>query len=143
MEESVTKEWKKINVRLGAEEAKGRIDIRYRTAAGKHIIIELKKYDVKVSATVLLEQIDKYRRALEKCLAKAYPGRPQIIETICLLGSPPLPREREKANREILRAVDARYITYDELIRQTRDSYRDYLKQQKEITRIQGLIDSL
>jgi hypothetical protein len=52
-------------------------------------------------------------------------------------------REREKANREILRAVDARYITYDELIRQTRDSYRDYLKQQKEITRIQGLIDSL
>ncbi len=43
MEQSVTKEWKKIDAGLTKEEARGRIDIGYRTAAGKHIIIELEK----------------------------------------------------------------------------------------------------
>lgn len=143
MEEAVDKEWKKVNADLTPEEKKGRIDIRYRTAAGKHIIIELKKYDKEVTATKLVEQIDKYRRALEKCLARLYPGETPIIEIICILGSPPKPKGREKMNRDILKAADARYITYDELIRETRDSYRGYLDKQKEISRIQALINSL
>jgi hypothetical protein len=143
MEESVVREWKKLNAKLTREEKKGRIDIRYRTAAGKHIIIELKKYNRSVTVTELVEQITKYRRALEKCVEKAFPGKPQIIEAICILGSAPMPQDEDKRNREILRAADARYITYDELIQQTRDSYRDYLEKQKEISRIQSLIDTL
>jgi hypothetical protein len=76
-------------------------------------------------------------------LAKAYPGEPFVIETICVLGAPPKPKNREKQNQEMLKAADARYITYDQLIRQTRDSYRDYLQKQKEISRIQELIEQL
>jgi Histidine kinase-, DNA gyrase B-, and HSP90-like ATPase len=143
MEQSVKKEWKKLNAELSKDEKKARIDIRYRTAAGKHIIIELKRYNRSVSVTELVEQITKYRRALEKCLQKAFPGKPHIIEIICILGSPPLPQDEDKRNRDILRAADARYITYDELIQQTRESYRDYLDKQKEISRIQALIEKL
>ena len=143
MEEAVDKEWGKINAKLSKDEKAGRFDIKYRTAAGKHIIIELKKYSRQVTATELVEQIDKYRRALEKCLNKIYPGKPYIIEVICLLGSKPKPEDRDKMNRQILAAADARYITYDELIQQTRDSYRDYLDKNKEISRIQTLIASL
>ncbi|MDQ3256747.1 MAG: hypothetical protein M3R15_23120, partial [Acidobacteriota bacterium] len=64
------------------------------------------------------------------------------IEAICIVGSAPKPVEEEEANRNILAGVNARYITYDELIQQTRDSYRDYLDKQKDITRIQTLISS-
>jgi len=70
MEESVTKEWKKLDAGLTTEEKKGRVDIRYRTAAGKQIIIELKKYDRKVKTEDLSTQIRKYKSALEKCLKK-------------------------------------------------------------------------
>lgn len=143
MEENVKKEWGKIDVKLSKEEKAGRFDIRYRTAAGKHIIIELKKYDRSVTATELVEQIDKYRRALEKCLDKSQPGKPRIIEIICILGSKPQPEDRDKMNREILKAADARYILYDELIQQTRESYQEYLDKQKEISRIRLLLDSL
>lgn len=143
IEQAVTKEFGKIDAKLTGEEKSGRIDIRYRTAAGKHIIIELKKYDREVTVTELIEQIEKYRSALDKCLQKIYPDGQHIIEIICILGSKPNPKNRDKVNRDMLKTIDARYITYDELIRQTRDSYREYLDSQKKISRIQELVDSI
>ncbi|MGD1156402.1 MAG: ATP-binding protein [Terriglobia bacterium] len=143
MEESVTREWKGLDAGLTEEEKAGRLDIRYRTAALKHIIIELKKYNRKVRVAELVEQVQKYQRALEKCLRKAYPNDPHIIESICILGSAPEPEDQDKQNRAVLKAIDARYITYDELIRQTRDSYREYLDKEKEISRIQQVIENL
>ena len=38
-------------------------------------------------------------------------------------------------------SVQARYITYDQLIRQTRESYSDYLKKSEKLSRIQQLVD--
>jgi hypothetical protein len=143
IEQAVTKEFGKIDAKLKKEEKSGRVDIRYRTAAGKHIIIELKKYDREVTVTELIEQIEKYRSALEKCLQKTYPDDQHIIEIICILGDKPNPKNRDKINRDMLKTIDARYITYDQLIRLTRDSYRDYLDKEKKIGRIQKLIDSI
>lgn len=143
IEQAVVSEWKKLDAKLSTAEKRGRIDIRYRTAAGKHIIIELKRYARKVTATELVDQIRKYKGALEKCLRKVYPDRPIEIEVICILGDRPEPRDDDSGNRKMLEAVKARYITYDQLIQQTRDSYRDYLAKEKEISRIQELIESL
>ncbi len=144
MEESVTKEWKKLDAGLTLDEARGRIDIRYRTAAGKHIIIELKKYDRKVQAEELSTQVRKYQSALRKCLTKAYPDEKEpSIETICILGSPPEPADQDKQNRDLLAASQTRYITYDQLIRQTRESYSDYLKTNEKLSRIQKLVERI
>jgi len=143
IEQAVVSEWKKLDAKLSTAEKRGRIDIRYRTAVGKHIIIELKRYARKVTATELVDQIRKYKGALEKCLRKVYPDRPIEIEVICILGDRPEPRDDDSGNRKMLEAVKARYITYDQLIQQTRDSYRDYLAKEKEISRIQELIESL
>lgn len=144
MEESVTKEWKKLNADLTTDEKRGRIDIRYRTAAGKHIIIELKKYDRAVSAEELSTQVRKYQTALRKCLVKAYPDEKEhAIETICLLGSPPLPIDQTKENQALLAASQTRYITYDQLIRQTRESYADYLEKNTKLSRIQKLVERI
>ena len=43
IEEQVAKEFEQLDTKLTPEEKKGRVDIRYRTAASKNIIIELKK----------------------------------------------------------------------------------------------------
>jgi hypothetical protein len=129
---------------LTQEEKRGRLDIRYRTAAGKHIIVELKKYDRKVRTEALVAQIRKYKAALEKCLAKAYPDKATpSIEAICILGSRPEPVNKDEENRRMLATIGARYITYDQLIRQTRESYADYLDKTEQLSRIQKLIDKI
>jgi hypothetical protein len=141
-EQSVTREWKKLDAKLTQAEKRGRVDIRYRTAAGKHIIIELKKYDREIRTEDLIIQVRKYQDALRKCLEKDTPDDPNLlIETICIVGSKPQPAYDDKRNRELLASVQARYITYDQLIRQTRDSYSDYLKKSEKLSRIQQLVD--
>lgn len=144
MEQSVTKEWKKLDAKLSTDEKRGRIDIRYRTAAGKHIIIELKKYDRAVKTEELTIQIRKYRSALEKCLDKAYPGGVKHqIEVICVVGNRPEPADADEQNRAMLAALGARYITYDHLIRQTRESYADYLTTNQKLSRILKLVEKI
>ncbi|MDH4163621.1 MAG: ATP-binding protein [Nitrospirota bacterium] len=144
MEEAVTKDWKKLDAGLTKEEKRGRIDIRYRTAAGKHIILELKKYDRKVQIEELTAQVRKYMTALEKCLAKAYPDvKRHSIETICILGDRPEPTDYDDNNRRMLEVLGARYITYEQLIRQTRESYADYLDKNQKISRIQQLVNQI
>jgi len=50
---------------------------------------------------------------------KAYPDNDKhIIEAIFILGNRPEPTDRDEENRKMLDAVGARYMTYDELIRQ-------------------------
>lgn len=143
IEETMKKEFGKITEKLTPEEKAARLDIRYRTAAGKHIIIELKKYDVKIKNSVLLDQITKYRNALEKCLKQKLPGKEHLIEIICILGSPPLPINQDERNRRVLDGYGARYITYDELIEETKRSYKDYLEKQHEIDKIQEILKDI
>ena len=143
MEKSVMTEFRKVDAKLTPEEKAARLDIRYRTAAGKHIIIELKKYSASVTTTGLIDQVRKYRGALEKCLKAAYPGKSQVIEVVCILGAAPQPIDQDERNRKMLAVIDARYMTYDELIRETRDDYRDYLDAQKKIRRIEKLVESI
>ncbi len=143
VEESVTKEWKKVDGGLTKEEKRGRVDIRYRTAAKKHIIIELKKYDRKVRTEDLSVQVRKYKAALTKVLSKVYPDEEPIIEAICIVGERPEPQDRDAENRAILAASGARYITYDQLITQTRESYSDYLKVNEKLSRIFQVVQQI
>lgn len=141
MEETFKKEFAKVH--LTREEKRARVDIRYKTAAGKHIIIELKKYNAVVKASALIGQVQKYKTALLKCLRKVYGVRTPPFEIICILGSPPTPAEDDEANRKGLEVHGARYITYDNLITNTLHSYDSYLQREKEAQRIRTLIKDL
>ena len=143
IEQSVTKEFKKVTDKLTKEEKAGRIDIRYRTAAGKHIIIELKKGDRKVSAIELTQQAGKYRSALSKCLKTTDPDVDHVIEVICLVGSVPSPPAELERVEQMLKSESARFITYDYLVQQARKSYADYLDASKSFSRIQDTIDQI
>jgi hypothetical protein len=143
MEALIGKEWAKIDAKLTSDEKKGRIDIFYKTVAGKHIIIELKAYGVKPKISKLIDQVQKYDGAVRKIAKLCDPLREPLVETICILGHPPQPSDKDKQNRDLLRAVDARYVLYDELIQQTRESYRDYLLAHEKIGRIRELVTRL
>ncbi|MCX6346082.1 MAG: ATP-binding protein [Armatimonadetes bacterium] len=143
IEEKVTTEFGKISAGLTKEEANGRVDIRYKTAYGKHVIIELKKYGYKVNAHDLAKQVGKYNSALKKCLAERFPGVPQVIECICIIGEKPQPHDDPEKVTRILRAEDARFVTYDGLIQQTQDNYRQYLEVSEKMSKFRDLVDSI
>lgn len=140
IEQSVTREFASINAGLTEEERRGRIDIKYRTAAGKHVIIELKKYERVVTMTELLDQVRKYRTALRKCL-KVMNRENESIETICILGQPP--SDEAEYDDNPLKTLEARIIYYDHLIEDSLRSYGDYLQTQQEVTKIRRIIDRL
>jgi hypothetical protein len=141
IEQRVANEIEAIEARLTNGERRGRIDIRYRTAAGKHIIIELKKYNRTVTVPELIDQIGKYKTGLEKVLSTHHPEEKNLIEIIIILGDHP---RSDGANAErVLAEYSARYILYDALIQDTLESYNDYLEKQREVNELASLLDRL
>jgi hypothetical protein len=142
IEERVTKEFEKITEKLTEPEKKARWDIKYRTAAGKHIIIEMKRYSVSVTIGQLLDQLGKYRTALLKCLEANFPEEPRAVECIAVLGQPPdnvAPDEVDQA----LRSINARAKTYDDLINGALKSYGEYLEKHAQVGKLADLIERL
>lgn len=140
MEETVKKEFDKVADKLSDEEKKARIDIRYQTVAGKHVIIELKRYSVPTNIYELLAQMKKYKNALQKCLPRfgdAYNN--MAIETISITGKRPRTDDVDR----LLIADGARWMTYDDLIENALNSYQDYLKAEKRISELVQIIESI
>lgn len=141
MEKAFKTEFDKT-ARLTEEEAKARFDIGYRTAAGKHVIVELKKFGAQVNIYDLMKQVDKYKSAVQKCLDEQFQDeRTKEIEIVCLLEKPPTPKNQDVTNRRRLWEVNARYVTYGDLITRAQKSYGEYLEKQKEVSQLISLID--
>ena len=67
----IEKSFKKIfqTAKLTDNEKFGRVDIRFKRMGGLHIVVELKKPDRVVSLPELIQQVGKYRSAMQKGLA--------------------------------------------------------------------------
>jgi histidine kinase/DNA gyrase B/HSP90-like ATPase len=132
---------------LKGDSKKARIDIGYRTASGKHVIIELKRASVAVPLDDLIKQIRKYRDGakiiLEKTIYKDWP-----IEIICLVGKPP-PEWKDgsgtgkKGVIEGLKTVDARIVFYDELLTNAQQAYADYLDAHAKLDKLAGVFEAI
>lgn len=123
----------------------GRIDIGYRTANGKHVIVELKRASVAVPVDELMAQIRKYRDGARKILEKtAYKGWP--IEIICLLGKEPPEYKAATGAQgvaETLKTVDARIVFYDELLTNAQKAYADYLDAHIKVDKLWGVFEAI
>ncbi len=140
-EETVTKELEKVQ--LTKEEAEGRIDIRYATAAGKHIVVELKKADVSVDVFALARQLSKYREAMLKVLAQQFQIDNPEVELIAVLGKRPTGPSDPAVLEATLRPYNARWVTYNQLIDEALASYQDYLDANERVSRLQEVLDKL
>lgn len=132
---------------LSEDEKKGRIDIGYRTIAGKHVIIELKRASVAVPLDDLVKQVRKYRDGARKVLEKtSYKEWP--IEIICLVGAPP-PEYKDalgtgpKGVADALKNVDARIVFYDQLLDSAQQAYAEYLEAHKKKDKLWGVFAAI
>lgn len=147
IERTLSEELKKID----PNETKGaRLDIEYKTISGKHIIIEMKKPDIRPPIEILQKQGRKYVKAVrqwyrdhpDRCPTQ---GQIPTIEIIFLLGKvhKPVDEEDQAYHDDILKALSAKIMTYGDLITQTRQTYSDYIQCQSESQRLKNIIDKI
>lgn len=145
MEKRVGTIFREVAAGLSEEEKNARLDIKYRKTAGKHVIIELKRPDRSVSVHELGKQIEKYRSGLMKALEEA--GTPhEPFEFVCLMGKPPSEwnnPDGKSVVENILKAQNARYVNYDELLKNSYQAYSDYLGQAKVVEGLGKVIGAI
>lgn len=143
METRIGTAFKEVTDKLTQEEKDARIDIGYRTAGGKHIIIELKRFNpsYKIDPFILASQVDKYYNALKKCLEAKGELNPHI-ETICIIGELKTGHNREKYDQQ-LAPFNGRIYPYDQLIEESLNSYQEYLEKEKIVGKLKTLLDEI
>jgi hypothetical protein len=131
---------------LTKKEKNGRIDIGYRTVAGKHIIVELKRPSRNVTLEDLWNQGRKYCKKLKKILAKNKDNDPDI-EVIFILGTSCKIKDAENHD-EYKRIMDSisigsRIVYYQNLVESAKAAYAEYLDKAQEADRIWKIVDSI
>lgn len=127
------------------KEKLGRVDIAYRTTAGKHIIVELKRVKRKMKLLDLQEQGQTYVDKLKKILLAQGDATPNI-EVVFVLGEP---IDEEGNNPERLKSSMAaispgsRIVHYDSLIRGAQEAYSEFLKKSKQLDKLEGIVDRI
>jgi hypothetical protein len=146
MEQSVQKAFDEIDAGLTEDEKKGRLDIKYATTSGKHVIIELKRASVVVSTPDVMRQLSKYRSGLGKLLEKQNRGN-EPIDCVCVVGQELRDWKDERNGRDestrALATKNIRVVLYDELVEHAYRAYRKFMDHKQERGRVLKLIDSI
>ena len=139
MEKVVDRDWKKKGAKLTPAQARGRYDIKVLTTAGQHVIIELKKSTARPDFSTLLQQMTKYRETLGQVLATKLNRINPSIRVVGLVGERPDDVNMETQER-MLAVINGSVITYDELIGEARERYRDYLDANQTASRLNDIL---
>ncbi|WP_203230045.1 ATP-binding protein [Azotobacter chroococcum] len=127
------------------KEELGRVDIAYRTNAGKHIIVELKKAGRKMRLLELQEQGQTYVDKLRKILAQMGRTSPDI-EVVFVLGKTV---DEETSNPERLKSsmaaisLGSRIRHYDELIQGAQEAYSAYIEKTKKLDKLEDIVNGI
>ncbi len=121
------------NVNLTPAEKAARLDICFKNFAGKTVIVELKRYNRKVSIGELVQQVVKYSQAIEKCLISRGESA-KNYEIIVVLGQ--VLEENADLVEKTLAPAQARIVYYDKLISDAQNAYKSYFDRHDELNDI-------
>lgn len=145
VEQAFKTQFETIDAGLTQEELDARLDIRYKKASNKHLIIELKKGDRTVKSQEITAQVYKYFSATKKVMATL--DQPEPFEIIVLLGNhldgKHYDEDVYQATKEALKAYHCRIMYYDELLRNAQNLYSDFLEQNKNLSTLSDIINEL
>lgn len=145
IEQILKKDYKEFDPKLSDAESKGRVDIRYRTNAGEHIIVELKRAKRRLHLSELVEQGPKYKNALHKCLT-AQGIKSPYISIVFVVGEDLYEAEDQDGPAMIekaLAAFNGRVIHYETLISRAQAAYADFLAGSAKADHIDKILKKL
>ena len=146
IEKTLKTDYRDFSSTLTEEESKGRMDIRYRTSVGKHIIVELKKADRSMSLVDLMDQGQKYYSGLKKCLHNFGKKNPEI-EIVFVLGRP-VKEQGETAFepthvQDALRTIKSRTVFYNEMIENAQKAYAEFIEHTKTMDSLDDILSKI
>ena len=145
MEKTMKNLFDGINAKMSPAVRESRVDIKYREASGRHIIIELKRASRVVDTNELLEQVTKYRDGIQAQLIAA--GRSdEPFEIVVLVGKPLsdwTSDEKRETSRRMLELQKTRIMQYDEVIVGSLARYREYLEREAKANKIARIVASV
>lgn len=126
---------------------RGRVDIRYATSGGEHVVVELKRYDVSTDIDDLKKQGGRYAVALQKALQQQGHEDPRV-EVVFVLGRPPrvtmtTPQSDDAYIDASLRQIGGRIVYYDALIENALKQYDEYLNASAQARDLEELLASI
>ena len=134
-----------IDAGLTPTEKDARLDIRYKKASNKHLIIELKRGNRVVKSDELFGQVKKYFTATTKIMETHNMSEP--FEIIVLLGQHLDGNDFNETVYEqtklSLKAFNCRIMYYNELLRNAENLYSDFLEKNKGLSTLNNLIREL
>jgi hypothetical protein len=136
-------EWMRVDYLKQGDEAAGRLDLKCVRAAGKHILIDLKRPDYEPTLSEIQSQAAEYNESLETMLRKQ--GRTDdATEIVIVVGHMPDPED--DSNQRSLRTLDlenGRVMQYDNMLAETRELYEAYIENRTEAGRVSRLINEI
>ena len=145
VEKSFRKLFDGVSAELTEDELKARLDIKYKKASSKHVIIELKRSERVVTKAEAYKQIEKYCSATENLLHETGDRTP--FEIIMLLGKPvenlDLASSEYQRFLNSLKPLNARIMYYSELLRNAEVLYRDFLVAHEDAASLSNLIEEI
>lgn len=127
---------------IGGGDAADRLDIKYRTTGSSHVIVELKRAGRTVSTPELIAQTEKYRAPVSDFL-KDSEGRDVDLQVICVVGKPlsdwRVDGGRDRS-RQSLAAYGIRVVMYDQLIKNAKQSYAQFLEANSDVGEVRDII---
>lgn len=130
---------------LTKKEELGRVDIAYRTNAGKHIIVELKKAGRTMKLLELQGQGQTYVDKLRKILLQQGESDPNI-EVVFVLGRPVDEEGSDPGRLKFsMSAISpgSRITHYDTLIRGAQEAYSAYIDKTKQLDRLEAIVNGI
>ncbi|MET7142229.1 ATP-binding protein [Xanthomonas sp. PPL139] len=111
-----------------------RLDIAYRAQSGRHVVVELKRPGVRVPWLKIMDQCNRYRRAVEEYCKQHGAwmdggGAPASVAIYFVCSDRSHLDEREL---DSLAEIGARVVTYETLIVSARAAYEAYFKSRGE-----------
>ena len=145
VEQAFKTQFETIDAGLTPEELDARLDIRYKKASNKHLIIELKKGDRVVRTEELFAQVKKYFSATKKVMSTLDQAEPfEIIVLLgCHLDGKNYNEDVYNATKEALKAYNCRIMYYDELLRNAQNLYSDFLEKNQNLSTLSDIISEL
>lgn len=124
-------------------EVKSRIAIGLRIVAGRHVIVDLRRYDAKLTYADLHVQLPPYRDAFRRALKKKFGGEAGPVEMVCITGVPPMTDGDEEEEKRSLEVKNIRADTFDHLIERSKYGYQEYLETRKDASELIAIIKRL
>jgi hypothetical protein len=127
------------------DDAAGRLDLKHVRTAGKHVVIDLKRPEYTASPDELKSYAEQYREKLGSLLSRS--GRTnEPIEVVFVVGQPPEDADGEGDSRrpnESLDVDNARVQLYENLLKSSRESYEEYIRNRPEAGRVSRLLNEI